>query len=111
MSLCNLVPLFILFVVVGVMAFIGFVVYGIVQGVSSATRERMEKRHILITKDGVTVNVKELNDEDYVDRSQSVLVSIWNHSSFPAYKNRWWSRRSSDKEDKKSGEKRRLFST
>lgn len=76
MALRNLVPLFILFVVVSVMAFIGFIVYGIVQGVSSATRERMEKRHILVTKDGVTVNVKELNDEDYVDRSQRSVLGI-----------------------------------
>ncbi|KAL1999773.1 hypothetical protein VTN02DRAFT_4049 [Thermoascus thermophilus] len=96
MALRNLVPLLILFVVVGVIAFIGVVVYGIVQGVGSATRERMEKRHILVTKDGMTVSVKELNDEDYVDRSQSVLVSIWNQSSFPAYKNRLWSRRSAE---------------
>ncbi|OJJ39122.1 hypothetical protein ASPWEDRAFT_36847 [Aspergillus wentii DTO 134E9] len=74
----------------------------------------------MFTKDGMTVGVKELKDEDYKDRSQrlvyfspltlgwmrgwcgvlgfvdwangsySVLVNMWNHTSFPAYKSRLW---------------------
>jgi len=57
------------------------------------------------------VNVKEIKDEAYKDRTQrwvsstylgvfksflpdltwsSVLVNMWNHTSFPAYKSRLW---------------------
>jgi len=70
MALCNLLPLLILLILVAILAFIGFVVWDIVQGVGAATRERMEKRHVLLSREGVTVGVRELTGEDYIDRSQ-----------------------------------------
>jgi hypothetical protein len=66
----NLLPLFILFVVVGIAAFVGFVVYSIVQDIGNKTKARMEKKNVLFTKDGMKVGVKELKDEDYKDKSQ-----------------------------------------
>ncbi|KAJ9297781.1 hypothetical protein DTO271G3_4002 [Paecilomyces variotii] len=89
-GLKNLVPLLILFVVIGVIAVVGFIVYGIIQEVTNQTRAKMEKKHIMFNKDGLKVEVKELTDEDYRDRSQSVLVNMWNQTSFPAYKSRLW---------------------
>jgi len=50
----------------------------------------MEKKHVSFTKDGMKVGVKELNDEDYADKTQNLLVKTWNASSFPAYKSRLW---------------------
>lgn len=50
----------------------------------------MEDKHVMITKDGVKVQVKELKNESYVDKTQSVLVKAWNLSSWPAYKSRLW---------------------
>jgi hypothetical protein len=92
MGLKNLIPLFVLVVVVGIFGFVGFVVYSIVQEVSTKAREKIEKKNISITKGGLKVGVKELRDEEYRDRSQKVLVKVWNNNrSFPVPKSRLWS--------------------
>lgn len=66
----SVVPLIILFLVVGVLAAVGFVVYTIVQDISNKTKARMEKKHIQFSKDGLKVSVKEVNDEEYKDQTQ-----------------------------------------
>ncbi|KAJ5683358.1 hypothetical protein N7462_006523 [Penicillium macrosclerotiorum] len=86
----NILPLILLLLFVAVLAVVGFVVYRIVQDVSKNTREKMERKHMVFTKDGMKVQVKEMKDEQYKDRTQSVLVNMWNHTSFPAYKSRLW---------------------
>lgn len=114
----RILPLIILVVVVGILAVVGFIAYSIVQDVSDKTRDKMEKKNVMFTRDGMKVGVKEVNEEDYVDRSQrlvsfysvlgfpplrnesfewvamandsSILVNMWNHTSFPAYKSRLW---------------------
>ncbi|KAL4800444.1 hypothetical protein BDV19DRAFT_384265 [Aspergillus venezuelensis] len=86
----RLLPLIILFVVIVVLVAIGFIAYSIIQEVSNKTRNKMEQRNVMFTKDGMKVGVREVNEEEYVDRSQSILVNMWNHTSFPAYKSRLW---------------------
>ncbi|ODM19112.1 hypothetical protein SI65_05729 [Aspergillus cristatus] len=108
MTRASLLPLVILFVVIAVLAVVGFIVYSIVQEVTNTTREKMEKRNVIFTKDGMTVGVKELKEEDYVDRSQSILVNMWNHTSFPAYKSRLWNM--AGKREDQAVENRRLYS-
>ena len=71
----SLVPLVILLFVVAILAVVGYIAYSIVQDVTKSTREKMEERNVMFTKDGMTVGVKELKDEDYKDRSQR-LVSL-----------------------------------
>jgi len=125
MARASLLPLVILFVVIAVLVVVGFIVYSIVQEVTNTTREKMEKRNVMFTKDGMTVGVKELKEEDYVDRSQrlvppplqsdeemkakltldSILVNMWNHTSFPAYKSRLWNM--AGKSEDQAVEKRR----
>ncbi|KAA8646103.1 hypothetical protein EYZ11_011869 [Aspergillus tanneri] len=90
MALRNLLPLFVLLIVVSVIAVIGYIAWSVAQEVTRNTRSKMEKKNVVWTRDGMKVGVKELKDEDYKDRSQSVLVNIWNHTSFPAYKSRFW---------------------
>ncbi|KAB8247158.1 hypothetical protein F9C07_2225967 [Aspergillus flavus] len=90
MSRGSLVPLIILVVIVTILAVIGYITYSIVQEVTRNTKSKMEKKNVLWTKDGMKVGVKEINNEDYQDRTQSVLVNMWNHTSFPAYKSRLW---------------------
>ena len=126
----SLVPLVILLVVVAIFAVVGYIAYSIVQDVTKSTREKMEERNVMFTKDGMTVGVKELKDEDYKDRSQrlvpfffsgragwekkkdrglqlsSVLVNMWNHTSFPAYKSRLWNMTGST-DDQDGAEKRK----
>ncbi|KAL2868340.1 uncharacterized protein BJX67DRAFT_380146 [Aspergillus lucknowensis] len=79
----RLIPLAILVVVVTVLVAIGFITYRIVRDVKSTTKTKMEKRNVMVTRDGMTVGVKELGEED-------ILVNMWNHTSFPAYKSRLW---------------------
>ncbi|KAF9889148.1 hypothetical protein FE257_007637 [Aspergillus nanangensis] len=86
----RLLPLFILVVVALVVAAVGYVAWSIASEVTRNTRSKMEKKNVVWTKDGMKVGVKELGDEEYKDRSQSVLVNMWNHTSFPAYKSRLW---------------------
>lgn len=105
----NVVPFILLLLFVAVLAAVGFVAYSIAQNVSKNTREKMERKHVVFTKDGMKVEVKELQDEAYKDRTQrcvslrccigvnancglagSVLVNVWNHTSFPNYKSRLW---------------------
>ncbi|KAJ6005026.1 hypothetical protein N7540_012825 [Penicillium herquei] len=90
MALKNFVPLALLLLFVAILAAVGYVAYSIAQDVSKNTREKMERKHMVFTKDGMKVEVKEMQDEEYKDRSQSVLVNMWNHTSFPAYKSRLW---------------------
>ncbi|KAH8423908.1 uncharacterized protein LDX57_001660 [Aspergillus melleus] len=101
----RIIPLIILIVVVSVIAVIGYIAWSIAQEVTRTTRSKMEKKNVVWTRDGMKVGVKELKDEEYKDRSQSVLVNMWNHTSFPAYKSRLWNMTGSTDEGKQSGKK------
>lgn len=73
----SLVPLIILFVVIVILAVVGFIVYSIVQDITKNTREKMEERNVMFTKDGMKVGVKEVDDEQYRDRSQRFVSRLW----------------------------------
>lgn len=66
----NLLPLILLLVFVGIVAAVGFIVYSIVQDVGKNTREKMERKNIAFTRDGMKVQVKEVKDEAYKDQTQ-----------------------------------------
>ncbi|KGO42217.1 hypothetical protein PEX1_025670 [Penicillium expansum] len=107
----TLLPLILLLVFVGIVAAVGFVVYSIVQDVGKNTRAKMERKNIALTRDGMKVQVREVKDEAYKDRTQSVLFNMWNHTSFPAYKSRLWDMTgSSSTEQTKDAEKRKFRS-
>ncbi|KAJ5835186.1 hypothetical protein N7447_001212 [Penicillium robsamsonii] len=103
----NLVPLILLLLFVGIVAAVGYVVYSIMQDVGKNTREKMERKNIAFTRDGMKVQVKEVKDEAYKDQTQSVLYNMWNHTSFPAYKSRLWDMAGSSSSEQKKAEKRK----
>lgn len=70
MGVRNLLPLIFLLVFVTILAAVGYVVYTIVQDVGKTTREKMERKNVVFTKDGMKVEVKEMKDEAYKDRTQ-----------------------------------------
>ncbi|KAJ5591223.1 hypothetical protein N7450_005195 [Penicillium hetheringtonii] len=109
MAKSNVLPLILLLLFVAVLAVVGFVAYSIFQGVSQTARDKMEKKNVVFTKDGMKVNVKEIKDEAYKDRTQSVLVNMWNHTSFPAYKSRLWDMQGTSQEAS-GAEKRKPYS-
>jgi len=53
-------------------------------------KNKMEKKNIMFTKDGMKVGVKTVAHDDYADKTQSVLVKAWNLASFPGYKSKLW---------------------
>jgi len=88
----KLLPLLVVFVVLAGLAFIGYQIYLTVQKISSTTSDKMQHKNMVFTKDGMKVGVKELKTENYVDKTQGLLVKAWNLSETPAYKSKLWSK-------------------
>ena len=75
-SVSNLVPLIILFLVLAVLAAVGFVAYSIANDVSSKTRQKMEKRNISFSKDGMKVGVRKVTSEQQQDSTQKYILAV-----------------------------------
>ena len=84
----SLLPLIITLFLVIAAAVIGFVAYAIVTAIRDETSKKMEKKNIHFSRDGMKVGVKEVSTESYTDRTQNMLVKVWNNASWPAYKSR-----------------------
>lgn len=69
-SLSKLLPLLALFVVVVVVAFVGYAIYIVVTEIADKTQEKMEQKHVVFTKDGMRVGIKEVRKENYVDKAE-----------------------------------------
>ncbi|OBT73483.1 hypothetical protein VF21_07280 [Pseudogymnoascus sp. 05NY08] len=91
-AIAKLLPLIILFGVLGGLAFVGYHIYLSVMQISDAASKKMEKKNVVFTKDGMKVGVKEIRNDDYVDQTQSVLVKAWNLSTWPGYKSKLWNK-------------------
>ncbi|KAF2106293.1 hypothetical protein BDV96DRAFT_336012 [Lophiotrema nucula] len=77
-ALGNLVPLIILFVFVGGLAWVGYQVYLYSNQLADRGVRKMEKKNVVFTKDGMKVGVKEIKAEDYADKTQRAFVKTWN---------------------------------
>lgn len=105
----KLLPLFILLVFLGGFAFVAYYIFLAVTQIGAAANDKMQSKNVVFTKDGLKVGVKEIKNENYVDRTQSILVKAWNLSSWPGYKSRLWNKEAAQttgKADKK-GENRK----
>jgi hypothetical protein len=70
-ALGNLIPLVILFLVVGGMGWVGYQMYLYSNELANRGVKQMEKKNVVFNKDGgVRVGVKEINSEEYADRTQ-----------------------------------------
>jgi hypothetical protein len=74
----QLVPLVVLFIVIGGLAFVGYQIYLGVNKIQAQATKNIGNKNITFTKDGVRVNVKEVKNEKYVDATQKVFVDVWN---------------------------------
>ncbi|KAF4459049.1 hypothetical protein FALBO_14200 [Fusarium albosuccineum] len=77
-TLSQVLPLIIVFALLGVGGWVGYQVYLSVAKMSDAASERMGKKNVVFTKDGVKVGVKQMKTENYVDATQSWVVKAWN---------------------------------
>lgn len=69
-TLSKVFPLLLVFVILAVLAFVGFQVYSTANSITGTTRKRLEKKNVTFTRDGMQVGVKEVNNEKEVDRTQ-----------------------------------------
>lgn len=101
-ALSKLAPLIILFIIVGIFAFVGYHIYLSFQKISAAASDKLESKNVVFTKDGMRVGVKEIKTESYVDKSQGLLVKAWNLSTWPAYKSRLWNKQDTQEDRAKA---------
>ncbi|KAL8847284.1 MAG: hypothetical protein Q9221_007660 [Calogaya cf. arnoldii] len=69
-TLSRLLPLALLLIFLSIFAFIAYAIYSVATDVKNTAEKRMEKKHVVVTKDGMRVGVKEVGREGYVDRTQ-----------------------------------------
>ncbi|XXH01108.1 hypothetical protein Hte_007459 [Hypoxylon texense] len=76
----QLLPLLILLAVLGGGAFVGYQIYLGVTKIRADAERHMAKKNVVFTKDGLKVGVKHVEQERYVDATQSWVVKAWNMS-------------------------------
>ncbi|KAG6095569.1 hypothetical protein E4U30_002235 [Claviceps sp. LM220 group G6] len=74
----KLIPLLIAIVFVSAIGWVLYQVYDSATKIRDTASERMGKKNVLFTKDGVRVGVKDVQNEKYVDKTQSWVVKAWN---------------------------------
>jgi len=79
-TLSQLVPLLVTFVLLGAIAWVGYQVYLSVTKIQQQATEKMGTKNVVWTKDGVRVGVKHVQNEAYLDNTQSWVVKAWNLS-------------------------------
>ena len=71
----------VLLLVVAGLGWIGYQVYLSVAKIQQTASQKMGKKNMVFTKDGLKVGVKQVKDENYVDATQSWVVKAWNLGS------------------------------
>ena len=66
----KIVPLILLFVGLGIAAFIGYAAYTIATDIAEKTSQKMEKKNVSFGKEGMKIGIKEVKTENYVDQTQ-----------------------------------------
>lgn len=73
----QLIPFVLLIILVGGLAVIGYYIYLSVYDIRNAAEERMSRRNIAFSKEGVRVGVRSVGNENYVDKTQRWVVKAW----------------------------------
>lgn len=74
----QVVPLVIAIALISGIAWVLYQVYLSFTKIRESASERMGKKNVVFTKDGVRVGVRHLQNEKYVDKTQSYVVKAWN---------------------------------
>jgi hypothetical protein len=77
-SFSQLFPLIILLVFLSVGSWIAYQIYISVGIMRDTASEKMNKKNVVFTKDGVRVGVRHVQTEKYVDATQKYVVKAWN---------------------------------
>lgn len=65
-------------VILGGIAFVGYHVWETTNKVNRQARDKMARKNVVFTKDGMRVGVRHVENERYVDATQSWVVKAWN---------------------------------
>jgi hypothetical protein len=77
----QLIPLLILLLFVGGIAFVGYQIYVGANKIRKNAENSFAAHNVVFTKDGMKVGVKHMENERYVDATQSWVVKAWNAGS------------------------------
>ncbi|KAH7354569.1 hypothetical protein BKA66DRAFT_430471 [Pyrenochaeta sp. MPI-SDFR-AT-0127] len=78
MGALNLLPLLVLFAVVGGVAWVCYQIFLYSNQLAERGVKKMEKKNVVFTKDGAKVGVKEVSAEAYAEKQQRAFVKTWN---------------------------------
>ncbi|KAG5927819.1 hypothetical protein E4U42_001735 [Claviceps africana] len=74
----KLIPLLIAVIFVSAIGWVLYHVYDSATKIRDTASERMGKKNVVFTKEGMRVGVKNVQNESYVDKTQSWVVKAWN---------------------------------
>lgn len=77
----KLVPLLVFVAVAAGAAWVGYQIYTSVTQIKGNVSEKMGRKNVVFTKDGLKVGVKHVQQEGEIDATQRYLVNAWNLSS------------------------------
>ncbi|KAI3319911.1 hypothetical protein HD806DRAFT_252478 [Xylariaceae sp. AK1471] len=77
----QVLPLLILLLVVAGIGFVGYQIYIGATKIRKNAENSFAARNVVFTKDGMKVGVKHVENERYVDATQSWVVKAWNAGS------------------------------
>ncbi|KAF4121548.1 hypothetical protein GMORB2_1956 [Geosmithia morbida] len=83
-TIVKLIPLILVFIIVGVIVWVGYQVSAGAQKIRDEASERMERKNLVWSQDGLKVGVKDRENEAYVDQTQGWVVKAWKLGSAPA---------------------------
>ncbi|KIX06790.1 uncharacterized protein Z518_04766 [Rhinocladiella mackenziei CBS 650.93] len=72
-NLSHIIPLIILLIIVAVIAVVGFVAYSIAHDVGHQTRQKLERKNVSFSREGMKVGVKEVTVEQQEDATQRYI--------------------------------------
>lgn len=76
----QILPLVITLAFLAGLGWVGYQIFLSLGKIKTQAKEQMGKKDVVFTKDGLRVGVKQVQNEDYVDRTQSWVVKAWNLS-------------------------------
>ncbi|KAI1826326.1 hypothetical protein F4861DRAFT_537172 [Xylaria intraflava] len=77
-TISQLLPLLLLLLAVAVIGVVGYYVYKSAAEIRQSAEDKFASRNIVVTKDGIKVGVRHLENERYVDATQSWVVRAYN---------------------------------
>ncbi|GAP89863.1 hypothetical protein SAMD00023353_4100420 [Rosellinia necatrix] len=80
-TVSKVLPLIVLLLVVGGVGFVCYQIYIGANKIRANAENSFASRNVVFTKDGVKVGVKHVENERYVDATQSWVVKAWNEGS------------------------------